>query len=372
MSVLKRILTTVATGILFMMLSAILGEFFPVGQYFVLAAWFIFVLPRIWKKKLSIKENIIAAQTRSSPNNASSITPIKASTAPPIKMGSVSDREKMSSASAPEVSELNAANPPTEKNEIETCNTSINNLLELGDVDIDNVSDEKFYEIAQNEIDSGNIVRGLMLKAEVAVDGDTKKARLLYLQARANSLYNEELNKMEFEKRKNEEIPLMRELLNKNLRTQKLEKVEENIQALLRLSPDNPELIELKCDAAYQFFQGEYSDTLSMDKYKLRSIGIDWLREVVNAIDDFLVSYPQMTKREELEETRKRIYTVLDNKCFQKAHRLATIFVRKRKYGRATLLYREYLSNYSEHASEVEAYLEKTLPEIIEKKPPKN
>jgi hypothetical protein len=76
-------------------------------------------------------------------------------------------------------------------------NKSIDEFIEFADFwegDMENMNDEKFYEMAQNEIISGQAVQGLMLKAEIAAGGDEKKTRLIYLQARASQLYQEHLD----------------------------------------------------------------------------------------------------------------------------------------------------------------------------------
>jgi hypothetical protein len=52
-------------------------------------------------------------------------------------------------------------------------------------------SDADFYEIALNEIQSGKVNRGLMIKATAKTGGDKKKAQGLYLDWRAKLLEEE-------------------------------------------------------------------------------------------------------------------------------------------------------------------------------------
>lgn len=52
-------------------------------------------------------------------------------------------------------------------------------------------SDADFYEIALNEIQSGKVNRGLMIKATAKTGGDKKKAEGLYLDWRAQLLEEE-------------------------------------------------------------------------------------------------------------------------------------------------------------------------------------
>ena len=47
----KRIFVTIGSAIIFMLLSAIVTELFTFGGFLVLVAWFVFVLPRIWRKR---------------------------------------------------------------------------------------------------------------------------------------------------------------------------------------------------------------------------------------------------------------------------------------------------------------------------------
>jgi hypothetical protein len=63
---------------------------------------------------------------------------------------------------------------------------------EMAAINLSDKSDEQFYEIAQREVDTGDIAKGLMLKAEVATGGDAGKARLLYIKTRAQELATEE------------------------------------------------------------------------------------------------------------------------------------------------------------------------------------
>lgn len=51
--------------------------------------------------------------------------------------------------------------------------------------------DERFYELAKNEFDKNSGRESLVLKAEAESDGDTEKARLLYVEMRAYELARE-------------------------------------------------------------------------------------------------------------------------------------------------------------------------------------
>jgi hypothetical protein len=67
-------------------------------------------------------------------------------------------------------------------------------------------SDAIFYEMAMNEIQSGQMNRGLMAKAIAKSNGDKKSAKILYLEWRVEILQKEaisELEKFEAEEAKN-------------------------------------------------------------------------------------------------------------------------------------------------------------------------
>ena len=61
-------------------------------------------------------------------------------------------------------------------------------IIKSKGIDLKDKSDEKYFIQAQDEIQSGKINSGLMIKCEVKAEGNKEKANSLYIKIRAKQI----------------------------------------------------------------------------------------------------------------------------------------------------------------------------------------
>lgn len=140
--------------------------------------------------------------------------------------------------------------------------TNVDQFTEFADFwegDMENMNDEKFYEMALDEVESEKVVRGLMAKAEIAAGGDDKKARLIYLQTRASQLYHEHLERVDAEEARTHKEELERE------KQQKLERERQKEEELQRQQATEHEHVDSA--SAYAEFLKQYDPSGAIREY---------------------------------------------------------------------------------------------------------
>ena len=156
---------------------------------------------------------------------------------------------------------------------------------------MENMNDEKCYEMAQDEIVSGQAVQGLMLKAEIAAGGDEKKTRLIYLQARASQLYQEHLVELDAERARIHTEELERE------KQQKLEREQQKAEEASSVKPNEiEEIVKLRPEMALclqEISEFEASDPqrakMLIEWYQKKSD--QWLLRELRKVGGFRAAY---------------------------------------------------------------------------------
>lgn len=245
---------------------------------------------------------------------------------------------------------------------------------EIWEGDIYDMNDEKFYEQAQDEIDSGTTQRGLMLKAEVAAEGDEKKARVIYLQARANQLHQERLAKVKAEQQKADDLEKgirgAKKVLKRAFYLSDLVNHQKKVDELKKEFPDNSHVAEI--DYLFNFNTLEMRYNLQHSDNAIVTMDMDDLRGLLAELDKLVAQYPDCPDSELLERRRKIAISKLDDNIFREiTHVSAKKFIKRRQYDEAIKVYNEYLTQHSLHADFVADMLENKIPKLIEKKPPK-
>jgi len=247
-------------------------------------------------------------------------------------------------------------------------------FAEFWEGDMYDMKDEKFYEQAQDEIDSGDILRGLMLKAEVAAGGDSKKARVIYLQARASQLYQEEQAR---ERAKQREEKYLEQVIRDAKKTLKkahyetdLTDYKTKLEELKKKHPNNLEIANLDYEYSYGILEKRQWLTghIYIDRFDL-----DEMEEILSSLNMLIAQYPNCPDREFLVDRQREVFLAFDDNKFRYiTNPLAKTHIKNRQYDDAIQLYNEYLSEFSSHADFVTDMLENKIPKLIKKKPPRN
>ncbi len=297
--------------------------------------------------------------------------------------GSASSSEKHNDLSVNAEKDRPAGNTQSVKEDLSDMNDDAfyDEVAEEGDTDnlvqvvwegsMDDENDEVFFELAQNEIDSGEIVRGLMLKAEVAAGGDEKKARIVYLQARAKQLYKEQLAR-EYVKQQQEERVLkviqdVEKRLKRDCSKPVLQDLQKKMMGIEKEHHDMPEVKAVFCDLQYRRLVEKYFSTYE----QISDFSFCVLESLLSDIEEFAALYPGSPYEKYWDGVGEKAVLVLDEKKFVETKRLAKGFLKNRHYDAAVRAYKDYLDQYSNHSDEVVNILENKIPKLIKKKPPR-
>ncbi len=231
-----------------------------------------------------------------------------------------------------------------------------NDNEEIPMMNLSDRSDEEFYEIAAKEFDSGEISKGLMLKAEVAAGGDQGKARLFCIRTRAQEMAQEA-----------GALGRIKEAYTDAVKDSKsADKLLMRMEDFKTDYPENAEIDELRAEFEYQQLEECINDVhvdYASDRHK-RNIQI---------YDSFLAENPEHFKRNKIEERRSRCEEALDKirdqNAFRDIHWTAQKLVDRHKYQEASALDQGYLGEYSECADEARDMIEDIIPKLIEDGP---
>ncbi len=236
--------------------------------------------------------------------------------------------------------------------------------VEMAAINLNDKSDEQFYEVAAAEYDSGKISKGLMLKAEVAAAGDKDKSRLFCIRIRAKEIAQEEGKKANEER----DLASLWETLGGAVEDSGLEdnflKQMKNFRADY---PDNVEIDELQAELEYRGLKNSIGFECSHLPAQL-----DYEKRL-QMYDSFLAENPEHLRRHEIEKNRSQyegeLGNLRDRRAFSDVRRDAQEFIKKHKYQEAIDLYRGYLDEYSERANEARKMIDDAIPKLIEDEP---
>ncbi len=225
-------------------------------------------------------------------------------------------------------------------------------------------SDEEFFEMAAKEFDSGEISKGLMLKAEVAAGGDSEKARLFCIRTRAMELAQVATGKA----REKRALASLRETLGSEVEDLGLEdnflRQMKNFRADY---PENAEVDELQAEFECRCLENSIAFECSHLPTQL-----DYEKRL-QMYDSFLAEHPEHLKRHEIEKNRSHdggeLENIRDRVAFSDVKWKAMGLINQHKHQEASDLYREYLALYGKCADKAREMVEETIPKLIADEP---